>query len=240
MTHSPSLLRLFLVLSLALLCLGMEDNQGCVASESSEAVDQDRNHTSYWLYNDAEGDTTYGRAQFRLGNGLGTPLLLADGASVAFEGRLLGFDAVLDWYDAPRAGFFDGGDFVYMDLDGDTFVNTAPPLAPVEVPVDFPATVRRDGSSLEVAWEGAPLAVGESLAAIVAHDPNRFVFRRWETRLPGATSIVLTGDALRDLPTGATVLTLRRWWESAPAEAPGAGGVIRTTYSSREAAFVLE
>ncbi|MEM1416292.1 MAG: hypothetical protein AAGH15_15395 [Myxococcota bacterium] len=232
-------LRVLLIAVLATLCLGMEDNDGCVASESSDAVNQSRIHTSYWLYVDAESDTTFGRAQFRLGNPLGTPLLLSEGARVSFAGRELGFDAVLDWYDAPRSGVLAGA-FTYTDLDGTTFVNAAPSPAPVEVPAGFPRVVARDGASLEVAWEGLPLQAGESMAAVAAHGANRLLFKRWETRLAGATSIVLSGDELRDLPTGETVLVLRRWWETESIDGTDAGGVLRTTYSSREAAFLLE
>jgi len=233
------LLRLCLVSILAVLCLGMEDTTGC-ESESSANVEQERIHTAYWFVYDAEGDTSHGRAQFRLGSAVGTTLLLAEGASARFEERSMGFDALLDWHDATFAGFVPGGRFTYTDLEGNTFVNAAPEPAPVEVPDDFPATLARDGSSIELFWDGPPLAPGESMEVVAAHDANRFEFVRSDVRAVGAESVVLSGGQLADLPRGGTVLTLRRWWETQDVEAPEGGGVLRTTYQSREAYFTLD
>lgn len=224
---------------MAFLCLGMEDTSGC-ASESSSNVNQDRIHTSYWILYDADADTTHGRAQFRLGTSLGTTLLLSEGASATFDDRPMGFDALLDWHSTSLAGLVDGGRFEYTDLEGDTFVNAAPPHVPVAVPDDFPPVVIRDGSSLELFWEGQPLAVGESMEAIVAHEANRFEFKRWDVRTPSATSVVLDGRNLAQLPAGGTVIQLRRWYETESVDAPSGGGVLRTTYQSPEVVFVLE
>ncbi|MEM9071206.1 MAG: hypothetical protein AAGE52_22030 [Myxococcota bacterium] len=234
MNHS---LRLTFVGLLSFFCLAMDDT-GC-ASEDSANVQQDRIHTSYWLLYDAQNDTTFARAQFRLGSGVGTTLVLSDGAQVAYGARSMGFNELLDWHETTLAGFDDAQVFSYADLDGSTFVNAFPAITPSELPTSFPATVAR-GTALEVEWEGPPLADGELMAAVAAHDANRLDFVRWETRERGATSIVLSADGWNRLPPGATVLTLRRWFEGTAEEASSVGGVIRTTYQSAEAIFVLE
>jgi len=64
--------------------------QGCGGEESS-VVKQDRIHTAYWLYVDANTDITYSRATFRLGHVLGTVLELTDLATVTFNDQPAAF-----------------------------------------------------------------------------------------------------------------------------------------------------
>ncbi|MEM9193655.1 MAG: hypothetical protein AAGF12_31055 [Myxococcota bacterium] len=229
--------RLALLLFVFALTTGMDDT-GC-QSEASGNVTQSRIHTSYWLYYDADRDTTSGRAQFRLGNPLGTTLLLSDGASVSFEGRNMGFNEALDWHEATVGGFVPGT-FEYMDVDGSTFTNVAELPTGTEVPQNFPAVIRRDGSSVEVFWDGPPLGPGESMAAVVANDNNRLDFERWEVRNQGATSIVLTANQLARLAPGGAVINLRRWFETDPPQTADAGGVLRTTYQSNTVTFEIQ
>ncbi|MEM9861828.1 MAG: hypothetical protein AAF938_09450 [Myxococcota bacterium] len=213
------------------------DETGCESEDSANVV-QSRVHQSYWLLYDAEQDVTYARAQFRLGNAVGTTLVLSDGATVAFDERAMGFNELLDWHETSFAGQLPSGQFVYDDLNESRFANVANLPGPVDVPTDFPAVLLRDGA-LELQWLGSPLGPGESLAVVIAQDANRFNFQRWETRERGATSIVLDAQRMGRLPLGGAVITLRRWFETTPDDTAEAGGVLRTTYQSEERFFEL-
>jgi len=224
------------LLFLAALSLGADD-AGC-QSEASSDVNQDRIHTSYWLLYDAHSDQTFARAQFRFGSGIGTTLELTEGAEVTFNGEVMPFNAVLDWHEAIFAGRVEEGTFEYIDFAGNAFKNPVPLIDEAEL-LDVPDTLPAD-SSYALVWEGAPIGPGETIEIILAADSNRFDFARWEQRGAGTTSVVLSRDGLTAVEPGNAVLQLRRWHDYEPAEAPGAGGKLTTTYQTAELPIILE
>jgi hypothetical protein len=221
---------------LAALSMGADD-AGC-QSEASSDVNQARIHTSYWVLYDAHSDRTFARAQFRFGSGIGTTLELTDGAAVTFNGEIMPFNAGLDWHETILPGRVDKGLFEYVDVEGNAYENEVPPIDDAEL-IDVPDTLSSDGS-IALAWDGTPLASGEMVEIILAHDANRFDFARWEQRGVGTTSLVLGRDGLAQVQPGNAVLQLRRWHDHEPAEAPEAGGKVTTTYQTAELPVILE
>jgi len=234
MSRSP----LYVVLALALLPFTVAaDDTGC-QSESSGTVDQDRVHASYWLYRDSQTDRTFARAQFRFGSAVGTTLILDGDAAVTFAGQPMAWNAALDWHEAILAGDVREGDFVYTDADGDVHVNPAPTMTPIDFAA-VPSTVPRD-RSLTLGWTGAPIQEGEDLEVVIAVEPLRLDFERWDQRAVGATSIVLDAGKLSQLAPGPAVISLRRHRDYPLAEDAGGGGKLTTTYQPRDGAVTLE
>jgi len=229
-------------LLLALLCAPFAmaaDETGC-ESEPSSAVSQDRIRAGYWtLYASAE-DVTYARAQFRLGTATGTTLELSDGASVAFDGQTLGFNALLDWQELPVAGLpADGTAFVYRDVDGSVFTNPMPQPLAVDVPSDTPT--RLDARAAHtIPWGGAPLGEDEVMEMVVAREANRLDFVRVDATSPGATAVVVPAGRLSRVGLGAAVLVFRRHRALPLVEGTAAGGERTTTWQSGEHVLVLE
>jgi hypothetical protein len=212
------------------------DDTGC-QSEDSGAVEQDRIYASYWLFYDAAGDTTDARAQFRFGSAIGTTLSLGAPASVAFDGQAMAFNALLDWHEVRVAGDTGGGAFVYTDAEGREHVNQVVPPRPIHFG-DVPATLPLD-AAYTLRWVGEPIGEGEDLEVVVASAANHFVFVRVDQAAPGATEVVLPADKLAAVGPGPALISLRRHRDTAPAEAPAAGGLVRTTYQPPDRAVTL-
>ena len=213
------------------------DDTGC-QSESASVVDQERIHTAYWTLYDVETDTTYARAQFRLGSNVGTTLILDGAASVSFNGLTMGFNELLDWHEVEIPGQVDQGTYVFIDNDGNQFVNDMPAFATAEMPGSFPAALGSE--SVLVEWDGEPVADDDSVAVIVAHAANRFDFARFETRAVGGTSVVVDAGGLDRVARGAAVAGIHRNRRFPLADSPGAGGDILMTYQSAELTVDLE
>ena len=211
------------------------DGSGC-QSEPSSAVAQDRIYTTYWLYRDAQTDRTFARAQFRFGSAVGTTLELDAGASVSFEGTPLAWNPTLDWYEAILPGDVREGDFVYTA--GTTLINRAPTMTPIDFAA-LPARLSR-AQSYPLSWTGAPIQAGEDLEVLIAAEPVRLDFERWDQRAVGATSVVLDAGKLGAIAPGPAVISLRRHRDHALDEDAGAGGKLTTTYQPRDAALTLE
>ncbi len=214
------------------------DDTGC-RSESSDSVNQDRVFTSYWLLYDGQADITYARAQFRLGAPGGTTLILQAPAAVAFDGRAMGFNELLDWHEVEIAGEVQQGTFSYVDGDGQRFTNVVSLAPSIGAPSDLPATLVGT-ESFELRWAGEPTGEDELIEVIVARQSNRFDFARFETRALGSSSLVLGADRLANVGRGPVVLSLRRHRDLPVTEAPSAGGAVLTTYQSLETTFTLQ
>ncbi len=213
------------------------DNSGC-QSEDSASVDQDRINTQYWLYYDANSNSTYARAQFRFGSEVGTTLILEEPASVTFAGKKLAFNELLDWQEVVLPGKVATGTFEYVDAKGKTYRNAVaemPELQPGTVPASLAS-----GQPLEVIWSGAPLGQDDALETIVAHTANPFLFVRVDQRNQGATNVVVPANDLARLPRGPAKLGLRLYRERALAEGSSAGGKITTTYQPIDRDLTLQ
>lgn len=226
-----------ILLALAPFWMGADDNAGC-QSQPSVDVNQDRIYTSYWVLYDAQTDQTFARAQFRFGTSTGTTLILSEGASVAFEGRELLFNAGLDWYEIVLDGAVDEGIFTYTDVEGATFVNQMPPLDVMALE-GVPTTIAQD-DNLVVTWTGDPLAEDELLEVIVASEPNRFDFEVVYVSLPGSTDAILTSNKLEQVAPGAAVVGARRNHDYPIEEGTSAGGKLTVTYQTEEIRVILD
>ncbi|MEL6340839.1 MAG: hypothetical protein AAFQ65_13085 [Myxococcota bacterium] len=224
----PKIPRLLLLAALAAMTLGADD-QGC-ESQSSASVDADTVHAAYWLYYDSDRDITFARAQFRFGSPVGTTLILEEPAQVSFNGAPMAFNALLDWHEIEMAGRIDGGEFRYLDVEGDEFTNTAPGYRESQV-LSVPAAIDSN-ESFELRWSGGALVENELLETVVARDNNRLDFIRVDQRGIGATSVVLPADRLQTLGRGEAVISVRRHRDLPLTDATSAGGKITVTFQA--------
>jgi len=174
--------------------------------EDSESVDQDTIYSEFELYYNSNEDKTYARATFKFSNLLSTKLELSDGAEVSFNGDLLSWKPALAYYEKEYAGMISTGEFTYVDLDGNTFMNTAT-LTAIDYPIGFDSLSLQNAYDLE--WVGSALAAGEDVTVaingIVEGDAQSFY-----TNAEGATNIVLDRDKLIQLGEGTSTVWMDR------------------------------
>jgi len=212
--------------------------KGC-AGEDSADVNQSRINTFYWLYVDANADTTSVRAQFRFGGPLGTLLHLDAPASVKVDGKTMGYNDLLGWHETTLAGQSDDVDIVYLDADGDTFTNHLGPVRPLTVKAGTALTIDRS-HSFTLPLDGEPLGKDETIEVTVQSVGDPLQLQIFLGHTEGADDIVLTQDKLDTLPAGAARIIVKRHADSVPAEMPAAGGKITVTFQAEDAAATLE
>lgn len=130
---------------------------GCMP-ESSSSIATDALHVSYQVVQ--EGDVVRVRADFRVGNALGTTLTLADGDEIRVNGTALAYEAFLiPHYEGtvmPSAQY----DFVFTRPGEGSFTSST--IAPAPVTITSPssgATVSR-GNGFTATWTD-PDATGD-------------------------------------------------------------------------------
>ncbi len=228
MTSTPLTRSSLLVLLLSLPLLTGASGQGCGGQDSS-VVRQDRIFTQYWLFYDANTDVTYARATFRLGNAFGTLLELNDPAKVTFNDKALVYAPTPGWHEAQFSGKVTGT-FAYTNVEGQRFSVPVSAIPEVSVPatLSIPA-----GQAYTFAWQGAAIAKDERLEVIVTGE-NKLDFSVVEQRGVGAKDLVIPADKTRRF-NAMGWLGVRRTQESAPMQAPDAGGMVWSTMQPKDA-----
>lgn len=210
-------------------------NTGC-ERENSDTVAQDKIHASYELFYDANVDKTYARATFKFSNALGTNLQLVDPAEVSFEGDRLVWKEALAYYEKEYAGLVSTGEFMYVDLDGSTFINSV-----TINNIDYPAnldTIARD-AAYELFWVGDPLAADEDVRVtvngVLEGDLQSFI-----NADDGATSIILGKNKLEQLGQGQGTVWMDRRNSPPIQQATSAGGITTGRYRAPNATPYLK
>ncbi|MBR9922116.1 MAG: hypothetical protein GYB31_14855 [Bacteroidetes bacterium] len=206
--------------SLSLLLLS-----SCVR-EPSDSVDQDKIHTNYELFYNANEDITYARATFRFSNALGTKLELAGASIVLFDGEPLSWQPGLAYYEKKITGLQTTGTFEFEDTEGNTYTN-AISLSEMQYPADLDTIDR--SSSFELIWPGDPLNESETVT-LTANGENEGDAKVFFTDDQGANSIILPANKLGEIGDGPGTLFLDYRYVPLITEAPGAGGLITGRY----------
>jgi hypothetical protein len=214
---------------LAALLLGIFTTITGCESEPSDSVDQDKIHVRYVLEYNANTDITQARVQFRFGNALGTILQLADGASIKFNGADLTWNSVLAYYVKEYTGLVSTGNFVYTDVNGTTFNNTAsvPPA------IAFPTITSVDiNSAWELTWVGSAVAANENVWVSIEGTNTTGTGQIETTYNVGATSVIFALNKLQNLGTGHSIIFMDRNHELSTGQFTGAGGAIVGRYKA--------
>lgn len=202
----------------------------CV-SEDSATVDQDRIHTTFEVFYDFNTDITYARAQFRLGNALGTTLKLSSPSQVTFNAQPLTFNETLAYYEKQFPGFLNGGEFKYTDAKSKVITNSINGLLKPTIPSSFIEVDRSVANTF--AWTGAALADREVIVLDI-YNTGQTNFQLFTQISVGATTIILPVTQLANLASGTNNATAVLDWSRTDnlTQSTSAGGYIKV--SSRD------
>lgn len=165
-------------------------------TEDSASVQQDRIYTTYELFYDKNTDKTYARAQFRLGNALGTILQLSAPAEVRFNNEALDYKPVLAFYEKEYAGRITNGTFVYKSTDGISYSNTANNLPDIDFASTFTGVTRNQANTFT--WVGTPLAAREEIYLFMRNTTTTNV-QTFYNNAVGSTNMTLSAEKLNNL-----------------------------------------
>ena len=202
--------------------------QSCQKAEDSADVNQDKIHQYLELFYDEAQDKTYAYAQFRFGNAIGTPLQLANAASVSVEGSTMSWNDNfnLNRYEWEWTGKRNTATFLYTDNDGNTFTNTVT-LNDIGFPMTLD-TISKD-SAYNLVWMGDPLGADEDVWVSINED-NEVNAATFNQNNQGATSITLNKAGLSKIDPSSVTLWMDRSYKPAIVQATSAGGILVGKY----------
>ncbi len=213
------LLKSVIIAGIAILCYSCE-------REDSADVNQDRIHTTYELFYNANEDKTYAIAVFRFGSATGSLLELSDPSIVKFNDDVLTFKSVFAYYERDYAGFIESGTFTWTDTEGNTFSNTVSIKT-----IDFPPgldTIPRN-AAFELFWVGDSLSQHHSVVvtanSVLEGDLQVFTQSNIHSK-----SIILKLNKLQQLGQGTGTLWMDRNYKPPITEKTGAGGNLVGRY----------
>jgi len=194
------------------------------AVEDSADVNQDKIYTDYEVFYNSNTDKTTVLARFRFGGATGTLLQLNDPAKVTFNGEELAWNAILSGHSKEYSGQVNGGSFVYTNIDGGSFENSAPTYDPIQ----FPSTLNTlsKSESFDLKWDGDALKANQRVGIFAGSWAwgQDAVFLQINQ---GADNIVLGKDQIDDLPLGQTTMYMDRTTELQVVDGTSEGGFIR-------------
>lgn len=212
-------------LYLPVLLLTLMFLNACIREESND-VNQDKIHTAYELFYNANEDKTYARAIFKFSNALGTQLQLTSPSEVTFNGDVLTFKNTLAYYEKEYVGMVTTGTFVWTDVNGLAFTNT------ISIKdINYPAvldTIPRN-AAYEMFWQGDSLSANERvvLTANGVLEGDAQIFSQDNIN---AKSIILAKNKLELMGQGQGTLWMDRYYEPVLTEKTSAGGLISGRY----------
>lgn len=198
-------------------------------SESSADVNQDRIYALYEILYNETADLSYARATFFFGGVTGTRLELASPSAVTANAESMGYKSTLAYYEKEFAGYVQTCEFLFNDLDDNTFVNT---VSIIEI--DFPETMDTivKGESYELIWVGDSLATGESVWAYI-DGPAEIDDVLASQNTQNANSIFFTAEQTEKLSVGPNSIRLTRKNTIDGQEVSSAGGSCTGTFETR-------
>ncbi|MDD3740928.1 MAG: hypothetical protein PHH30_06770 [Bacteroidales bacterium] len=198
-------------------------------SESSADVNQDRIYALYEIVYNETADLSYARATFFFGGVTGTRLELASPSVVTANSEAMGYKSVLAYYEKELAGYVQNCEFLWTDLDENSFVNTAS-ITEIDLPETLDTIIK--GQSYELTWVGTSLASGETVWAYLdGNAENDEVLATQNTQ--NAVSILLSAVQTDKLSIGTNTIRLTRKNTIDGQEVTSAGGSCSGTFETR-------
>jgi hypothetical protein len=221
-------------LSLLLIVSSFLASTGCLR-ESSEDVNQDKIHTEYELYYDANADKTYARAVFKFGSIIGTLLELSGSSQVTCNGQVLTFKQALSYYEREYPGFVQSGTFVWTDTEGNSFTNTVS-INPIGYPSNLDTLSRNQ--SFELVWTGDSLANNQNVTLTVNGENETDLQIFFQDNL-NSHSIILEKNKLQNLGAGPGKMYLDRRNMPPLQQKTSAGGLLTGRYRPENKNIIL-
>lgn len=205
--------------------------------EVTNNIDQDKIFTRYELSYNENTDVTTATAEFRFSNLLGTRLELSDPSTVTVNSQNMEWSNENGNYTAQFSGFTPSATFIWVDLDGNSFSNTAN-IVDIEYPTDLPAYSKEDSVNYFM-WAGAALDSLESVSIEFVDDQSaRRKFGPVNT--VGATTIVIDSLTLSELDTGLITTILVKSYSPDLVEGTSKGGLLIGKYRPSDRTFNLQ
>jgi hypothetical protein len=203
---------------------------GCsTATESSDSVDQDKVHQSYFAKFSSENNRTSIHAGFRFGDGSGTTLRLVGKSNVTHNAfALKEVNMAGTFYQGDGAGFQADHAFTWVDTAGKQYVNRAT-IKEIAFGAVTPATLSRARGG-EIPFIGA-IQPGETVKVVI-HDQVRSLMEVVSSRHVGETKVVVETKDLTKFFDGKVTLKLERFDELPLQQGTSRGGGISTSYST--------
>lgn len=195
--------------------------------EDSADVNQDTIYAVYELFYNKNTDKTTAICRLRFGGPTGTLLEATGNASVTFNGDAMPYSVFYSGHAKEYAGLLSTGTFVYTNVDGDVFTNSAPSMDVISFPSSFTSITKSSANTLT--WVGNALAANERAEFFIGTPvwgQNALFFAAGQ----GSTNIVLGTNQLANVAEGNATCILDRVNEVAAAQVTSEGGVSRSRY----------
>jgi len=212
-------------------------SQSCQKAEDSSDVNQDKVHQYLELYYNSKEDKTYAYAQFRFGNSIGTPLKLGSSASISVDGNAMTWNETLNLnrYEWEWTGMVSSVTFIYSDLDGNTFTNTAT-LDNIGFPTSLDTISK--AASYDLAWTGTALDTDDEVWVYLNED-NEVNGALLKENGSGDTSITITKSKMANIDPSTITIWMDRHNKPAISDATSAGGILKGRYRAVKENVVL-
>lgn len=204
--------------------------------ENSSDVNQDKIYADYEVFYNSNTDKTQIVARFRFGGPTGTLLELTDPASVTFDGEELPFNVLFSGHVKEVSGELNGGDFLYTNVDGETFENTVPLYNEIAFPEGVDTISK--SNPYELQWEGSSLGTNEFAGVFLGSwtwGQDALAIEGAE----GATSITIGTNNMSNLATGNSTAILDRWTGMELNEGTSEGGRIRGKFRTTNTDVII-
>ena len=209
---------------------------GACKKEVTVNVNQDKIFTHYELRYDENSNTTTATATFRFSNENGTRLKLSEPSPVTVVSQTMEWSEENGNYSKQYSGLTPTVMFDWVDLDGNTFSNSAE-IRDIDYPAVTPDYSFADPIS-HFQWEGAPLDSFESVF-LTLDGTGSTDTRVFSVDSFGATTITIDSLRLSEIDSGEVVMALRKLYSTDLVEATSKGGLIEGSYQPVNRTFTL-
>ena len=202
-------------------------------------MDQDKIFTHYQLMYDQNTDVTTALATFRFSNLNGTRLMLSDPSTVTVDGNEMQWSSEEGNYQKEFSGFKPSAVFNWIDLDGNSFTNTAN-IVDIDFPSDLADTLQHSDSISYFMWDGgAPLDSFETVFLTIDGEGDSDA-RVFSVDTIGATTITIDSVKLSQIDSGVVTLILQKQFSPQLTESNSAGGLLIGTYRPTDRSIMLD
>ena len=215
--------------------------QACTESDPITSVNQDRIYQIYDARYNADSNTTYARATFRLENQNGSYITLTGtNAGVTFNSNVMSEVSIFGivYYQYGSGGFLNPYQFAYTNADGVTLQNSSS-LSGMAISFQSPPTIvdRNAGTTFNFT---SSVNSGETVTLRIYSTANDSLVITRSNQTGGSSLFNVTSGDFSPLANGNYYAQLTRQDQVGLSQQNSVGGVMNRTYVSAKAAFILQ
>lgn len=215
--------------------------QACTESDPITSVNQDRIYQIYDARFNADSNTTYARATFRLENQNGSYITLTgNNAGVTFNSNVMSEVSIFGivYYQYGSGGFLNPYQFVYTNANGETLQNS------------------NSLSGMAISFQNVPTTISQSVDNTFSftssvNSGEKVFFNMYSVsndslvisrvnQTGGSSSFLITSAELQQLQTGSYYAQLTRQDQVGLSQQNSVGGVMNRSYVSTKAFFSIQ